>query len=139
MTLPTMPATTSRPRELNPRRCVIAAPDRPVTSSGELPWLSGCRFSSRGTAPPSCQDLGLASPSCRRGQRRRRRKTRGHAFSASSRIIEVSVASGKLVDARPKAWHDGWGWAMPDRGTLFLRLASRFGYWLPDPLLQCLG
>src|SRR5439155_14587149 len=29
---------------------------------------------------------------------------------ASSRIIEIPVASGKLVDARPKAWHDVW-WA----------------------------
>src|SRR5258705_8743081 len=29
--------------------------------------------------------------------------------ASSRRIVEVPVASGKLVDARPKAWHDDRG------------------------------
>src|SRR5215475_4142048 len=49
MTLPTMPATTSRLRELDPRRSPIAAPDRPVPSPGDASFRRAwqCRAAGR--------------------------------------------------------------------------------------------
>src|SRR5260221_543259 len=54
------------------------------------------------TSPPSCQGLALASTSC--GE-----KAHPETQDRSLFFCDLRVCACKLVDARPKAWHDDWG------------------------------
>src|SRR5260221_14165986 len=54
------------------------------------------------TSPPSCQGLALASTSC--GE-----KAHPETQNRSLFFCDLRVCACKLVDARPKAWHDDWG------------------------------
>src|SRR5882762_2581421 len=54
------------------------------------------------TSPPSCQGLALASTSCGK-------KAHPETGSLSLFFCDLRVCACKLVDARPKAWHDDWG------------------------------
>src|SRR5258707_9214713 len=54
------------------------------------------------TSPPSCQGLALASTSC--GE-----KAHPETQDRSRFFCDLRVCECKLVDARPKAWHDDWG------------------------------
>src|SRR5258706_8705054 len=54
------------------------------------------------TSPPSCQGLALASTSC--GE-----KAHPETQDRSRFFCDLRVCACKLVDARPKAWHDDWG------------------------------
>src|SRR5260221_5615256 len=54
------------------------------------------------TSPPSCQGLALASTSC--GE-----KAHPETQDRSLFFCDLRVCECKLVDARPKAWHDDRG------------------------------
>src|SRR5260221_12295296 len=54
------------------------------------------------TSPPSCQGSALASTSC--GE-----KAHPETQDRSLFFCDLRVCACKLVDARPKAWHDDWG------------------------------
>src|SRR5258706_3617933 len=53
------------------------------------------------TSPPSCQGLALASTSC--GE-----KAHPETQDRALFFCDLRVCACKLVDARPKAWHDDW-------------------------------